>query len=211
MSVDLAGFLAVVVLAYVIPGPDFLVVVRSAARRRALGLAAAAGAQCGLCVHMLAAAAGLSALATTSAAAFTAVKLAGALYLVYLGVRALRDARRTVAARPGRPGRDRTGPDHRGVRSHFAEGLLTNVLNPKAALFFLSVLPQFVDRDAPLPGQILLLGLLDVAVGAVYWAALVALAGAVGQALDRPAVRRRWERVTGWLFIAIGCGVATSG
>ncbi|MFV0131302.1 LysE family translocator [Streptomyces sp. HMX112] len=213
MSVDLAGFLAVVVLAYVIPGPDFLVVVRSAARRRGLGLAAAAGAQCGLCVHMLAAAAGLSALATTSAAAFTAVKLAGALYLVYLGVRALRDARRTAAARPEGPGpgRDRTEPDHRGARSHFAEGLLTNVLNPKAALFFLSVLPQFVDRDAPLPGQILLLGLLDVAVGAVYWAALVALAGAVGQVLDRPTVRRRWERVTGWLFIAIGCGVATSG
>lgn len=226
MTVDLVGFLGVVLLAYLVPGPDFLVIVRAAARRRALGRAAALGAQTGLCVHMCAAALGLSVIATRSAYAFTAIKLAGAAYLVYLGVRALLDARRgagvgrqdlnaaprshsgeepapeTENARDGATGADRRGS--------FFQGFLTNVLNPKAALFFLSVLPQFVDRGGSLTEQIFLLGLLDIVVGIFYWLALVGVAARLRSVLGRPSWRRRWERITGCLFITIGLGVAAT-
>ncbi|MFD9438484.1 LysE family translocator [Streptomyces sp. NPDC060006] len=227
MSVDLVGFLGMVMLAYLVPGPDFLVIVRAAARRPALGRAAALGAQTGLCVHMCAAALGLSVIATRSAYAFTAIKLAGAAYLVYLGVRALLDARRGAAGRHApRAGRretpaeastpedaDGAGPsaaaddDRRGS---FVEGFLTNVLNPKAALFFLSILPQFVDRSGSLTEQIFLLGALDVVIGVFYWLGLVGLAARLRSVLGRPVWRRRWERITGCVFIAIGISVAAT-
>jgi threonine/homoserine/homoserine lactone efflux protein len=215
MSVDLVGFLGVVLLAYLVPGPDFLVVLRAAASRPAEGRAAALGAQTGLCAHMLAAAVGLSLIAARSPVCFEAVRLLGAAYLVYLGVRAVLTARRTAAGRAARrepaagPAEARGG--HRVPwRSAFTRGLLTNVLNPKAALFFLGVLPQFVHGEGSPARQIFLLGVLDVLIGVAYWFALVAVAARLRAFLARPAVRRRWELTTGWLFIAIGVGIATA-
>ncbi|WP_329406379.1 LysE family translocator [Streptomyces sp. NBC_00704] len=235
MSVDLAGFLGVVLLAYLVPGPDFLVIVRAAARRAALGRAAALGAQTGLCVHMCAAALGLSALAAGSAFAFTAVRLAGAAYLTYLGVRVLLGDRRTPGGREGAapetrvrrgaaPGSGHVRRDGAGTgsgtgtsanvpggrRDSFVQGFLTNVLNPKAALFFLSVLPQFTPHGGAPAREVLLLGGLDIAVGVVYWLLLVRVAARLRSLPARPAWRRRWERTTGWLFIAVGVGVATA-
>jgi threonine/homoserine/homoserine lactone efflux protein len=222
MSVDLAGFVGVVLVAYLVPGPDFLVVLRSAAEHPAKGRAAALGAQAGLCVHMLAAAAGLSLVAARSPAVFDAVRLLGAAYRVSMGVRALVAARRAarrgrVPGSPAAPGSPATpgsapasegGPGGRGRRSGFTQGLLTNVLNPKAALFFLSVLPQFLHSGGSLTRQIFFLGTLDVLIGVVYWFALVAVAARLRAFLARPEVRRRWELTTAWLFIAVGVGVA---
>ncbi|WP_369192907.1 LysE family translocator [Streptomyces djakartensis] len=218
MTVDLVGFLGVVLVAYVVPGPDFLVVVRSAAEDPSKGRAAALGAQTGLCVHMLAAAAGLSVVATRSPLVFDGVRLLGAAYLVYLGVRAVLAARRAVRERrQGRPGYGeafgigRAGDDARGRwRSGFTQGFLTNVLNPKAALFFLSILPQFVDGGGSVARQIFFLGFLDVLVGVGYWFALVVVASRLRALLARPKVRHRWELTTGWLFIAIGVSVAAT-
>lgn len=222
MSVDLVGFLGVVLVAYVVPGPDFLVVVRSATEHPAKGRAAALGAQSGLCVHMLAAAVGLSVIAARSPVVYDAIKLLGAAYLVYLGVRAVLAARR--AARERRAGRETAGgaeslgaPAAAGDgasrsrwRSGFAQGFLTNVLNPKAALFFLSVLPQFVHGNGSPARQIFLLGILDVLIGVVYWFALVAVAAQLRALLARPKIRHRWELTTGWLFVVIGIGVAVA-
>ncbi|MEU0073004.1 LysE family translocator [Streptomyces sp. NPDC006332] len=223
MSVDLVGFLGVVLVAYVVPGPDFLVVLRSATEHPAKGRAAALGAQSGLCVHMLAAVAGLSLIAARSPVVYDAIKLLGAAYLVHLGVRAVRAARR--AARERRGGRETTGgpeggtaprtsaqdgPAHGRWRSGFTQGFLTNVLNPKAALFFLSVLPQFVDGGGPTARSIFFLGILDVLIGVAYWFVLVAVAARLRALLERPKVRHRWELTTGWLFIALGVGVAAA-
>ncbi|MEV3973020.1 LysE family translocator [Streptomyces sp. NPDC050698] len=213
MTVDLAGFLGVVLVAYVVPGPDFLVVLRSAAEDPSKGRGAALGAQTGLCVHMLAAAAGLSVIATRSPLVYDAVKLMGAAYLVYLGVRAVRAARRAVRERRGahegaRRAAQEGGPPTGRFRSGFTQGLLTNVLNPKAALFFLSVLPQFTDGRTSLARQIFFLGTLDIVLGVAYWFALVGVAARLRALLARPKVRRRWELTTGWLFIAIGVSVA---
>ncbi|MFI9755341.1 LysE family translocator [Streptomyces collinus] len=215
MTVDLVGFLGVVLVAYLVPGPDFLVVVRSAAEDPSRGRAAALGAQTGLCAHMLAAAAGLSAIATRSPVVYDGIKLTGAAYLVYLGVRAVLAARR--AARQRRTAHEAAShaPHEAGhargrFRSGFSQGFLTNLLNPKAALFFLSVLPQFADGDGSPARQILLLGLLDVVIGVAYWFALVVVAARLRALLARPKIRHRWELTTGWLFIAIGVTVATA-
>ncbi|MFI2781146.1 LysE family translocator [Streptomyces sp. ALB3] len=236
MAVNLLGFLGVVLLAYAVPGPDFLVIVRAAVRRRSLGRAAAFGAQAGLCVHVAAAVAGLSVLVSRSALAFTVLKIAGAAYLIHLGVRTLLAARRRDRAHrrgegdgDGRPdvhrraaggggagaacvgAEDRTGTGRQGWWQAFTEGLLTNVLNPKASLFFLSVLPQFVEHDgAGVRDQILLLGLLDVVVGVVLWLGLVAVAARLQSQMARQSFRRRWDRATGWLFVALGVGVAAA-
>ncbi|MEU2587336.1 LysE family translocator [Streptomyces avermitilis] len=224
MSVDLVGFLGVVLVAYVVPGPDFLVVVRSATEHPAKGRAAALGAQSGLCVHMLAAAVGLSLIAARSPAVYDAIKLLGAAYLIYLGVRAVLAARR--AARERAAGREAAGGVEDGTdprtpeeeapatsgrwRSGFTQGFLTNVLNPKAALFFLSILPQFVHGGGSTSRQIFFLGTLDIVIGVAYWFALVAVAARLRAFLARPKVRHRWELTTGWLFIAIGIGVAAA-
>ncbi|MFD6282029.1 LysE family translocator, partial [Streptomyces sp. NPDC060209] len=211
MSVDLLGFLGVVMVAYVVPGPDFLVVVRSATEHPSKGRAAALGAQAGLCLHMLAAVVGLSVIAARSPMVYNAIKLLGAAYLVYLGVRAVLAARRagreaTVSPEDGSAPEDSAedGPARGRWRSGFTQGFLTNVLNPKAALFFLSILPQFVDDGGSTARQIFVLGVLDVLIGIVYWFALVAVAVRLRTLLSRPTVRRRWELTTGWLFIAIG-------
>jgi len=223
MSVDLVGFLGVVLVAYVVPGPDFLVVVRSATEHPAKGRAAALGAQAGLCVHMLAAAVGLSLIAARSPAVYDAVKLVGAAYLVHLGIRAVLAARR--AARERTAGREAADGPADGLtpesaaqdasargrwRSGFTQGFLTNVLNPKAALFFLSILPQFVHGGGSTTRQIFFLGTLDVLLGVAYWFALVAVAARLRALLARPKIRHRWELATGWLFIAIGIGVAVA-
>ncbi|MFD5539729.1 LysE family translocator [Streptomyces sp. NPDC127079] len=223
MSVDLVGFLGVVLVAYVVPGPDFLVVVRSATEHPAKGRAAALGAQTGLCVHMLAAAVGLSLIAARSPVVYDGIKLLGAAYLVYLGIRAIAAARR--AAHERRAGGEFTGGPHdtsalrastgdgptRGRwRSGFTQGFFTNVLNPKAALFFLSILPQFVHGGGSTTRQIFFLGTLDILIGVVYWFALAAFAARLRALLARPKIRYRWELTTGWLFVAIGIGVGAA-
>ncbi|MGW7317534.1 LysE family translocator [Streptomyces sp. NPDC054865] len=220
MSVDLVGFLGVVLVAYVVPGPDFLVVLRSAAEHPSKGRAAALGAQAGLCVHMLAAATGLALIAARSPVVYDAIKLLGAAYLVYLGVRTVLAARHTARERSaGRaspagpeagpaPENPEAGPARGRWRSGFTQGFLTNVLNPKAALFFLSILPQFVNGTGSMTRQIFFLGTLDVLIGIVYWFALVAAATHLRSLLARPKFRHRWELTTGWLFIGIGIGVA---
>ncbi|MEE1927864.1 LysE family translocator [Streptomyces sp. TRM 70351] len=232
MSVNWPGFLGVVALAYLVPGPDFLVIARAATRSRRAGWRAALGAQTGLCVHMVAAALGLSVLLAQSATAFTTVRLAGAAYLVYLGVSTLRATRREAAA-AGTAGRGTGGQEDAGAGAAgresadggaaagrpggrdgyggFREGLLTNLLNPKAALFFLSILPQFLDPGAATAAQVLLLGAVDIAFGVAYWAGVVAVAAALSALLARPRARRLWERTTGWLFVGVGAALAAAG
>lgn len=205
MTPDLLGFLVVVSVAYLIPGPDFLVVTRFAARHPSLGHAAAIGAQVGLCLHMLLAVLGLSAIAAHSATAFSIVKWIGAAYLITLGCRTFLsgfDLQR-LKADDRKASRQRTDPSS-SYRSAFRTGLLTNVLNPKAALFFVSVLPQFIDDAFPAGPQILMLGIIDIAVGVVYWLALV---GLVRQTLPRLGRSRMYawrNQITGLLLAGAG-------
>jgi threonine/homoserine/homoserine lactone efflux protein len=195
-SLWLFGLAALALLA--IPGPAVLyIVLQSAERGRRVGLASVAGVHLGTLVHVAAAAAGLSALIVASSVAFSAVKYAGAAYLVYLGIRKLldRDARAEV---------ERT---RESLRRAFVRGTIVNALNPKTALFFLAFLPQFV---APGRGgvwsQALVLGFVFVGLGLVTDSLYALAAGTVAGLLRRKRSVVRYG--SGVVFIALGATAA---
>ena len=201
-----AVFVGAALALLLVPGPAVLyVVVRSVHQGRAAGLASVAGIHVGTIAHVLAATVGLSALVASSAAAFTAVKVLGAAYLVYLGIRTLlgRDGRGAAVHPAGL----------RGRRRDFAEGVVVNVLNPKTALFFLAFLPQFVDpRGASPTLQILLLGVTFMLLGLLTDSLWALAAGAAGELLRG---HRRFlgaqRYVSGSVYVALGALTALSG
>jgi threonine/homoserine/homoserine lactone efflux protein len=203
---DLPLFIAAGLLLNVTPGVDMaLIGARSAAQGFRSGAAAALGVGAGCFVHVAAGALGLSALIAGSATAFTALRWIGAAYLVWLGIGMLRGGA-TAAASGNDAERARTIP----LRRSFAQGFLTNALNPKVALFFLAFLPQFIDAGAANKAwAFVVLGVVFAFNGTlvnVAFAALVArVRGAVG---SRASIGRWLGRGVGALFIALGVRLA---
>jgi threonine/homoserine/homoserine lactone efflux protein len=197
----LLPFLVGSILVTVIPGADMALVTRQVLiGGPALAQKTIVGNLTGLLVHGVALAAGLSALLVASATAYIAVKLAGAAYLVYLGVQALLESRRPPADAPPAA--------LAAPRRAFLAGLISTVLNPKPALFFLTFLPQFVDRDAPVLPQILALATIHVVVGLIWLSAYAHLVHRARTLLTAPRVRAWLERTTGAVLIAFGLRVA---
>ena len=197
----LLPFLVGSILVTVIPGADMALVTRQVlVGGPALAQRTILGNLTGLLVHGVALAAGLSALLVASATAYTGVKLAGAAYLVYLGVQALLASRRPPAEAP--PGA--VGVPHRA----FLQGLISTVLNPKPALFFLTFLPQFVDRDGAVLPQTLTLAAIHVVVGLIWLSAYARLVDRARVVLNAPRVKAWLERTTGVVLIAFGLRVA---
>jgi threonine/homoserine/homoserine lactone efflux protein len=195
---SLALFVAAGLALNITPGPDMLyVAARGASEGRPAGIASALGIGAGTLVHIALVAAGLAAVLAAVPVAYLAIRLGGAAYLIYLGVRGLM-ARPSAAAAPLEPA---------SLSMIFRQGVITNVLNPKVALFFLAFLPQFVDPTRGNPAlQVIALGLIFDTTGT-----LVNLAVAVGS--SRAAARLRsqsgWlQRVTGGIFVALGVRLA---
>jgi threonine/homoserine/homoserine lactone efflux protein len=185
----------------VIPGADMALVTRQVlVGGPALAQKTIFGNLTGVLVHGVALAAGLSALLVASATAYTVVKLAGAAYLVYLGVQALL-ASRHPAADP--PPAAIVAP-----RRAFLQGLISTVLNPKPALFFLTFVPQFVNRDGAVLPQTLTLAAIHVIVGLVWLSAYARLVHRARGLLIAPRVKAWLERTTGAVLIAFGLRVA---
>lgn len=203
-----AVFVAVAVLAYVTPGPDWFVVLPRAASSRRAGVVAALGVQSGLVVHMTAAAVGVAGLLLASAEAFMVLKLIGAGYLIYLGVRALIRARR--AAAPAAGGGLDLPEQAAGLAVVYRQAFLANVLNPKAALFFVAVLPQFLDPSRPVASQVLLLGVIDIALGLVWWVVFVGAVGRLRTWLSRPRGQVAVETVSGVALTGLGVALAVA-
>ncbi|WKN50638.1 LysE family translocator [Nocardioides sp. Arc9.136] len=178
---------------------------RAATRGRRLGVAAALGAQLGLCVHVLLSVVGLSVLLSRHPDLLTTVRVLGGLYLLYLAGRLVVPTFRG-AAPAGSAEQPRTDAPH-ADRSSFLQGFLTNLLNPKAVLFFAAVLPQFVSGPAPTWVQVSVLGALDVLLGLVAWAAVVLVGARLGGLLRRDRVRRWWDRTTGAGLGLLGGGL----
>jgi threonine/homoserine/homoserine lactone efflux protein len=198
----LAVFVAAALILLVVPGPAVLyVVARSIHQGRRAGITSVLGIHVGTLVHIAAATAGLSALIVSSAVAFTAVKIAGAVYLIGLGLW-------TIVSRRAEP--DVALGGERALRRVFAQGIVVNILNPKTALFFLAFLPQFVDPNAPHPAlQIAFLGLLFAALGLVTDSTWALVAGTAGGVLRRSSRYVKVQRyVTGSVYV--GLGVATA-
>ncbi|ARS52639.1 LysE family translocator [Kushneria konosiri] len=193
-------FLSAALMINLTPGPDMLyLMAKSASGGRREGLAAGAGLWCGAMGHVLAAALGLSAIVMASATAFTAVKVVGALYLFYLGIQALRHAGEQF--RPPETVARPTGPWRA-----FRQGVLVDLLNPKTALFFMAFLPQFVRPEAgPVPAQLLLLGMLTIAVAIPIELGVVLGAARLTGWLRRRERLAQWlDRLMGTVFIALG-------
>lgn len=201
MRVELLPFLALSILLIVIPGPDTAVVTKNALLGgRRSGLLASLGVSLGLTVWTIAAAFGIAALLRASAVAFLALKLAGAAYLVWIGVQMLR-ARALPATTEGR----RSGGA--GVRS-IRQGLLSDLGNPKIAVFFTSFLPQFVRSDGSAFVSLLFLGVTFAILTLAWLTAYSLMVGHASGLLRRPTVRRALDRLTGVILIAFGIRLA---
>lgn len=212
-------FLAVVAVLTLTPGPDMALVLRNGARG---GTTAAWWTGLGCCTgiagYALASAVGLAALLAASAAAFTVVKVVGALYLVHLGIMSLWHSRTPSGAAAADPGTtahgdpgavDPTGqggPADRG--GAFRQGLVSNLLNPKIALIFLTLIPQFVSPDEPALRTTTALAVTFLAVAVVWWRVFSWAVGALGALLQRDRVRTGVERLTGVVLIGLGVRVA---
>ena len=195
----------------VVPGPAVLyIVARATSQGRRAGLVSVAGIHLGTLAHVAAAVLGLSAALVASATLFSAIKLAGAAYLVALGVRTLvRAARTDVDA----PGGEMAPPPPRRLRRIFLDGVVVNVLNPKTAVFFLAFVPQFVDPAAPHPTlQLLVLSAEFVVLGLVTDGTFAVVGGALSGRLGRsPVANRRVDVAAGTAYLGLGAVTALSG
>jgi threonine/homoserine/homoserine lactone efflux protein len=200
-------FMASGLLLNLTPGQDTMFILgRSLTGGLRAGIAAAIGIAIGTLCHTAAAALGLSAILATSAAAFSIVKLAGAAYLIFLGAKLL--VSRSVAAPPTGP----SGAAGVDPRSALRQGILTNVLNPKVALFFLAFLPQFIEPASHTKTlAFLVLGATFITTG-FLWCLVVAFAAARLQSffVRNPSVRTLIDRLVGALFLVLGARLAWS-
>jgi threonine/homoserine/homoserine lactone efflux protein len=214
-SAGLLTFALAALVLIMIPGPDQALITRSTLiGGRAAGLLTTLGGVLGLAVHATAAAVGLSALLLASATAFTALKIVGAAYLLWMGVQAVRAgarSRRKPAEAPTTrvPARVRLRP-----ATAVRQGFLSNALNPKVALFFVTFLPQFLSADDTATGTARLHALLLSTVFAVLylgWFGLyVTAVNNLGRLLRRPRVKAAIERVTGLLLVAFAVRLVTA-
>jgi threonine/homoserine/homoserine lactone efflux protein len=207
VELQLAAFLGIAMLVIVTPGPDTALTIRNTLQGgRRGGLATALGVATGQAVWTVAASAGVAALLLASAPAFAALRLAGAAYLVWLGVQAMR-----AACLPPRPA---GGAGHAAAGRRltpgaaFRQGVVSNLGNPKMAVFFTSLLPQFAPAgDASFPA-LLALGLMFCTMTLGWLAGYAALIAKAGRILARPRVRRVLEGATGAALVGLGLHLA---
>lgn len=204
---DLSTYLIFVggsILLCITPGPDMIYVLgRSIAQGKRAGLAASLGINAGAYTHLLAAVLGLSAVLATSSFAFTVVKWLGAVYLIYIGIQTIRSTSLPVQA---------NGVANKGLRFRtiFFQGYLSDVLNPKVAIFFLAFLPQFINADDPhLFPTLLLLGITVNMIGLLTNVLLVVLSTSTSSKLRAsPTINGFLNRLLGSVFIALGLKLA---
>jgi threonine/homoserine/homoserine lactone efflux protein len=198
---DLVAFAGVAAIIVVVPGPDMALVLRNGVvHGRRAALETAVGINAGLLVWALAAALGVAALLHASATAFAILKIAGAAYLMWLGLRALHAAWRGSAAVVQYAGRPEGSP--------FRQGLLSNVLNPKIALVFTTLIPQFVEPGKPAALRTVALAAIFIAMGFVWLTSYALLVARIGTLLRRQGVRRSVDALVGIALTVLGIRLA---
>jgi threonine/homoserine/homoserine lactone efflux protein len=194
VTIDWLGYLAVLTVAYVVPGPDFVLILRWSTVNRRDGLLAVAGAQSGLMIHILLAVSGVSYVVARIPTALTVIQILGSLYLCYLGVA-------LIARRNADP---IAGTSHTKA---FRNALGTNLLNPKAIIFVTGVLPQFATGTASLARELALLGVVDVVFGIAVYLAVVLVGRRLAGRLEDGRIRRRWNCANGVVLTGLGVGL----
>ena len=205
-------FAAASLVLIMIPGPDQALITRSAlAGGRRAGLLTMVGGVLGLVVHVGAAVLGISAVLLASATAFTVLKVVGAVYLVWMGVATLRGAHRTLRthAKDADKPEDGDASEAGGAHGRYVRhGFLSNALNPKVALFFVTFLPQFLPPDGQVFPRALLLSLVFATLYLMWFSLYVVTVDHLGRFLRRPRVRARIEQITGLLLIGFAVRLA---
>lgn len=203
MLTSILTFAGAACLIAMVPGPSTAVILRrSVLHGRTSGMVTVLGNEAGVLLWGLAAAFGLSAVLVASEIAYHVMRIAGAAFLIWMGAQALWRARRGNTA-------DEETDD--GRVSHwraFRLGLLTNAANPKAGVFAVSLLPQFVPSGAPVLPMLLVFSVMWALIDLIWYFGLVWLAGRVRATFQRPAVRRRMEQVSGTVLVALGVRLA---
>lgn len=225
---NLLLFVPLAALLVILPGPDFALIAKiSLLDGRPRGQAAACGVALGIVIHTGAAMLGISAIIAQSVLLFSMLKYAGAAYLLWLGAHALRQSRavgQAVLRTAPLPGREPGSPDvptphgqapgpgqaKGGLWSAFKQGFLTNLLNPKAVLIFMTFLPQFMNPRLPLAPQFLELGAITSALCLFWYVPLAYILGQVRRTFENPRFQQWLQRCTGVLFIAFGLKLAAS-
>ena len=199
MSTNFALFLASAVVIALIPGPSiFYVAARTLAAGRSEGLASTLGMSIGGLVHILAGAFGVSALIMASAEAFTLMKLAGAAYLIWLGITTFRTARIEAPQ----------NVEVTGAARAFRQGIVVEITNPKTASYFLAFLPQFIDVSQPVALQFMILGVISVVLNGLVDLVVVVMASAAREGLDkRPDVVARIRQGSGLIMAGLGASL----
>ncbi|MGW2557757.1 LysE family translocator [Streptomyces sp. NPDC001514] len=198
-------FAAASLVLVMIPGPDQALITRNAlAGGRKAGLLTMVGGVLGLSVHVAAAVLGISALLVASATAFTVLKVVGAVYLAWMGIATLRSARRTMTDDTA----DGDGDAAQKGTKYLRHGFLSNALNPKVALFFVTFLPQFLPPGGSVLPRALLLSLVFAVIYLLWFSTYVITVDRLGRVLRRPRVRARIEQVTGVLLIGFAARLA---
>jgi RhtB (resistance to homoserine/threonine) family protein len=206
MGVHLWAFVAIAAVVIIAPGPDTVLVTKNAVvHGRGAALGTALGVNAGLLVWTLAAAFGVAAVVRESAVAFTVLKLLGAAYLVWLGLAALRAMRSASPHAPVTGAESRSAP---APRAGFRQGLLSNLGNPKIAVFFTGLLPQFVSPGRPVLEPFLALGGLFVLMTFVWLCGYALLAARAAAVFSRPRVKATLDGLTGVVLVGLGVRIA---
>jgi threonine/homoserine/homoserine lactone efflux protein len=232
MDVVSAAFVVTCVLVVLSPGPSLAVIIDQTLRAgRPAGLIAVAGNTSGLVFWAFASVLGLTALVRTSELAFLGLKIGGAIYLCWLGVQSLRRSRRHVrhaTAREAEAGEAEAGGQHgepqgadhqatarsaggRPARmlAAYRAGMLTNLSNPKAAVLYLALFPQFLPAHGGTVGQTVSLAVVQMTISACWYGLVVLAVGVVRRLLARPTVRARLDQLTGLVLVGLGIRLAT--
>ena len=213
---NLLLFVPLAAILVILPGPDFALMAKiSLMNGRPQGQAAAVGVALGICVHTTAAMLGISAIIAQSVLWFSILKYVGAAYLVWLGIHALRSGQ-AVSAAVVKTARQDDAPRSaqrltlRQWMHFFGQGFLTNALNPKAVLIFLTFLPQFMDPHAPLAPQFLTLGSIMSGLCLFWYVPLAYMLGRIRHIFENSRFQKWMQRCTGLVFIAFGLKLATA-
>jgi threonine/homoserine/homoserine lactone efflux protein len=200
VSISLTAFTLAAALLTVTPGLDTALVLGTAVSGGTRPAALAAlGIGVGCLIWAALVALGLGALIAASQLGYALLRVVGAAYLMWTGYKLLRHPRETFVA---------LGEDPRGQRAPFATGAMTNLLNPKVGVFYVSFLPQFVPHGVSVAPYVLLLGAIHVLLGLIWFACLIAATRPIARWLRRPALVRTCDRLTGAVFVAFGIGLA---
>ncbi len=203
---NLAVFVGTGILLNLFPGPDTLYIIgRSLSQGKAAGICAALGISTGAIVHTLLGAFGLSALLATSASAFTILKYAGCAYLIYQGIRLFTERVQQAGAAEGELSRV-------ALQRIYRQGAVTNILNPKVAIFFLAFLPQFISfASTNKPLSFIFLGALFVTTGTIWCLVVAVFASTLSRRLRQSEVMsNRLRKINGGLFVVLGLKLATA-